>query len=201
MHSVTSFASHMNNISSWTPQYMRSHRVGLERFFEIYLESGWIHWSEDMYLICENEYLRWLTSICPYTQVDQGSVKGHFSLNLECVRKDVECTFGMMKKQWCILHRLHYRNIRKCENIFVSCSCVNNFLIYIMETNIQQCHLGGSIDINDGMRLDRHTPNNPKNSGRSLEYRFSSRSRILSNHLHVFWQRGAIIDIEYNTSC
>ena len=82
-----------------------------------------------MYLICDNGYLRWPTSIFPYTHVDLASTEGCFSSNLESVRKDVECTFGILKKRWRILnYGLHYRDIKKCEKIFVTCCCLHNFL-------------------------------------------------------------------------
>ncbi len=143
-----------------------------------------MHFLQGMYLICNNGYLRWPTSICPYSQALQGSAEGYFSSNLERVRKDVECTFGIMKKQWHILHNgFHYRDIRKCRKIFVTCCCLHNVLIDMMERNVQRCHRGGPIDANDGMWLDDPTPDNPVNSGRSLEHRFSSRRLILAKHL------------------
>ena len=55
------------------------------------------------YLICDNGYLRWPTSICPYLHADKSSMEGHFSSNLESVRKDVECVFGILKKRWKVL--------------------------------------------------------------------------------------------------
>ena len=153
-----------------------------------------MHFLQGMYLICDNGYLRWPTSICPYLQVLQGSSEGFFSSNLESVRKDVECMFGIMKTQWRILHNgFHYRDIRKCENFFVTCCCLHNFLIDMMERNLQRCHRGGPMDANDGMWLDGPTPDNPVNSGRLLEHRFSSMRSILAKHLQVFRQHGGIV--------
>ncbi len=110
------------------------------------------------------------------------------------MRKDVECTFGIMKKQWCILHNgFHYRDIKKRKKFFVTCCCLHNFLIDMMERNVQRCHRGGPMDANGGMWLEGPTPDNPVNSGRSLENRFSSRRSILAKHLQVFRQRGGIV--------
>ncbi len=50
-----------------------------------------------MYLICDNGYLQWPTSIYPYSQADNSTVKGYFSTNLESVRKNIDCTFGIKK--------------------------------------------------------------------------------------------------------
>ncbi len=68
----------------------------------------------------------------------------------------------------------------------------SQFLIDMMEGNVQRCHQGGPIDANDGMWLDGPTPDNPVNSGRWLEHRFSSRRSILAKNLRVFKQHGGI---------
>ena len=52
------------------------------------------------YLICDNGYFCWPTSICPYAGSDNLSLEGFFLTNLESVRKDMECTFGILKKRW-----------------------------------------------------------------------------------------------------
>ena len=70
-----------------------------------------------MYLICDNGYLGWLQSICPYMAPTVASLEGYFSSNLKSVRKDVECTFGILKRRWKILNNgLLYRDIKICEN-------------------------------------------------------------------------------------
>ena len=148
-----------------------------------------------MYLICDNGYLRWPTSIFPYTHVDIASTEGYFSSNLESVRKDVECTFGILKKRWRILHYgLHYRDIKKCEKIFVTCCCLHNFLVDIIEWKVKRVNCGGPIDQHDGLWLEGHTPPNPESSGRTMEFRFNQRRNILAQHLHIFRQRGTVQD-------
>jgi hypothetical protein len=49
-----------------------------------------------MYLICDNGYLRWPTSICLYEGAAKSTLEGYFSTNLESVCKDVERTFGIL---------------------------------------------------------------------------------------------------------
>ena len=36
--------------------------------------------------------------MCPYVNATAASAEGYYSTNLESLRKDVECTFGIMKK-------------------------------------------------------------------------------------------------------
>lgn len=80
------------------------------------LEGTLCH-SQGVYLICDGGYLRWKTLICPFPHAHSASRHGHFSTNLESVRKDVECTFGILKKRWRILeYGMQYRSIIKCES-------------------------------------------------------------------------------------
>lgn len=91
--------------------------------------EGNVKSSRGIYLICDGGYLRWKTLICPYQNAHCGSRQGYFSSNLETVRKDVECTFGILKKRWRILDfGLHYRNIEKCEKIFIACCILHNMM-------------------------------------------------------------------------
>jgi len=65
-------------------------------------------------LICDNGYLLWPTSICPYSKANNATLEGFFSTNLESVQKDVECTFGILKKRWKVLnHGFKQRGIVK----------------------------------------------------------------------------------------
>ena len=79
-------------------------------------QRGGIAQERGMYLICDNGYLRWPASICPYEGATNSTLEGYFSTNLESVHKDVECTFGILKKRWKILHNgVMYWDISVCE--------------------------------------------------------------------------------------
>ena len=81
-----------------------------------YAEGGNIHLDRGMYLICDGGYLRWPQSMCPHINPTAASAEGYYSSNLESVRKDVECTFGITKKRWKILNNgLLYCNIKVRE--------------------------------------------------------------------------------------
>jgi hypothetical protein len=77
--------------------------------------------------------------ICPFTRMSNSSPEGYFSMNIESVCKDMECTFGIIKKRWRILNNGFYqRNIVKCDKIFVTCCSLNNFMLNLMErTNVR----------------------------------------------------------------
>ena len=73
-----------------------------------------------VYVICNNCYLWWPQLICLFTADEPcHRESGYFLSNLESVQKDVECTFGILKKRCRILNRgLAYRDIGNCEKIF-----------------------------------------------------------------------------------
>jgi hypothetical protein len=54
----------------------------------------------------------------------------HWSKHLEAVRKDVECTFGRLKKQFRILKiPMLYHDVRKVDNVFYTCAILHNMLL------------------------------------------------------------------------
>jgi hypothetical protein len=60
--------------------------------------------------------------------------RGYFNTNLEGIRKDVECTFGILKKRWRILdYGLHYYDMKKCEMVFTVCCIMHNILLDVGE--------------------------------------------------------------------
>jgi hypothetical protein len=68
-----------------------------------FIARGIIEEDQGAYLIYYNGFLRWPTSICPYASVDNYTIEEYFLTNLEIIQKDVECTFGILKKLWKVL--------------------------------------------------------------------------------------------------
>ena len=85
--------------------------------------DGNIGTEKGAYLICDNGYLQWPTLICPFMRSEtNGPFETCYSGNLESVRKDVECVFGILKTRFTSLDNgLKHRNIHVCEKIFVAC--------------------------------------------------------------------------------
>ena len=61
--------------------------------------NGEVKKGRGVYLICDGGYLRWKVLICPYASTSEVGHRGYFNTNLESVRKDVECTYGILKKR------------------------------------------------------------------------------------------------------
>ena len=97
-------------------------------------------------------------SIYPYMAPTVASVEGYFSSNLESVRKDVKCTFGMLKKRWKILNNgLLYHNIKICENIFVTAICLHNMLVDDMVVNYKDAWVGRGCPAYERWNVSRRT--------------------------------------------
>ena len=48
------------------------------------------------------------------------------------MRKDVECTFGIMKGRFCILrYGLRLSSIKKCDDIWKTCCALHNRLLFV----------------------------------------------------------------------
>ena len=167
--------------------------------WDYYDIDGFTQTARGAYLICDNGYLRWPTTICPYVGVKNSTLEGYFSTNLESVRKDVECTFGILKKRWKILNNgIYYRDIVKCDQIFKVCCWLNNYMLDIMDdtTNIR-IGRGCPID-NDGLWLSGNNPptRGTYNEGESkhLAQEFGERRTLLANHLLVFREKGKTLN-------
>ena len=120
--------------------------------WHLYDVDGNVVTCKGVYLICDGGYLRWKTLVCPFPSESHSSRNGYFSDNLESVRKDVECTFGILKARWRILEfgkktamtvmtihltnpvlrnliGLHYRDIQRCGDVFNTCCCLHNMML------------------------------------------------------------------------
>jgi len=123
--------------------------------WEYFTIDGDIKTDVGCYLICNNGYLRWPISICPYLHADKTSMEGYFSSNMESVRKDVECVFGILKKRWKVLeHGFKFRSMSTCEKIFFTCCCLHNEMLDMMESRTTRYRvLRGLANQTDGMWL------------------------------------------------
>jgi hypothetical protein len=88
-----------------------------------------------VFLLCDGGYHKWAQMICPLKHT---SKLGHtlWSCQLESVRKDIECTFGILKVRFRVLqHPLPYmakdwNTYRsKIDNIVWSCCILHNMLL------------------------------------------------------------------------
>lgn len=145
-----------------------------------------------IYLICDNGYLRWPTLICPIKGSDKTTPEGYFSTNIESVRKDVECVFGILKKRWRILDfGIRFRRILVGEKIFVTCCMLHNMMLSVMDRDTSYRtnpdHVGtGAPNGDDGVWLhggDDDAPPPSTRTERRLGILWGKRRANLVRHL------------------
>ena len=83
------------------------------------------------WFMVDNGYLAWSCTVPPIK--DAVTYKYiRFSEWLESMRKDVECTFGIMKGRFCILrYGTRLWSIKKCDQLFLTCCALHNRLLFI----------------------------------------------------------------------
>jgi hypothetical protein len=80
------------------------------------------------YVIVDNGYLKWSTAVPPIKHSCQCSVI-RFSQWLESLRKDVECTFGILKGRRRVLKSgIRVHNTEAADNIWLTCCALHNLL-------------------------------------------------------------------------
>ena len=126
--------------------------------WEYFTLNGESKRSNGLYLLCDGGYLRWQTLICPYAGDEQFGRRAYFNSNLESIRKDVECTFGILKKRWRILdYGLPYYRMKMCEKVFTACCMLHNMLLDVGEEqgirNVTRVGRGAPVG-NDGLWLE-----------------------------------------------
>ena len=83
------------------------------------------------WLLVDNGYLNWGVTIPPMKSTSK-KIQWRFSKWLESMRKDVECTFGIMKGRWRILKsgiRLHGTD--KADKTWKTCCALHNWLLEV----------------------------------------------------------------------
>jgi len=83
------------------------------------------------WVLVDNGYLDWSVTVppftCPLTFADI-----RFSQWLESMRKDVECTFGILKKRWTILSKgVQAQSIEDADRVWKTCCALHNFLLNV----------------------------------------------------------------------
>jgi hypothetical protein len=61
----------------------KKNRLHRETWWSYYSHDGHVRTNRVSYLICDNGYLRWPTTVCPFTWVRCASAEGYFLSNLE----------------------------------------------------------------------------------------------------------------------
>jgi hypothetical protein len=81
--------------------------------------------------ITDNGYLNWSITVPPFKFRSEKKIL-RWSEWIESIRKDVECTFGIMKKRWTILSSgIDARSIETVDQVWKTCCALHNILLVI----------------------------------------------------------------------
>jgi hypothetical protein len=116
-------------------QDIRAKRLYQNESFKLYDAHGRQHVHVGLYLLCDGGYHKWRIMQCPNKHASE-EYQLRFSQRLESVRKDAECTFGILKKRWRILkNHMLIQNKNKIDNIVFTCAILHNILLDFDEWN------------------------------------------------------------------
>ena len=86
-------------------------------------------WYNGVYVIVDNGYLAWSCTVPPFSVTNKIG-KTRWSRWVESMRKDVECTFGILKGRWRILKSgVCVYGMDKVDDIWLTCCALHNWLL------------------------------------------------------------------------
>ena len=153
------------------------------------------------WFLVDNGYLEWSTTVPPmkhpltYEEI-------RFSEWLESMRKDIECTFGIMKQRFHVLkHGIRLHLIANSDKVWSTCCALHNMLLFVDglhkgwdDFSKDTSKLG--MDIPFSMqRLNRHedsvviSPGTEYESGFFEKYMSKGKRVVRKLPLHVFQER------------
>ena len=83
------------------------------------------------YVIVDNGYLSWSVTVPPLKQTNfMNEIR--FSEWIESMRKDVECTFGILKGRWRVLrYGIKMWGIKNTDRVWLTCCALHNWLLEV----------------------------------------------------------------------
>lgn len=109
-------------------QQVRKHSLYTNAEYELQVgENEWVT-EKGVYLLVDGGYHKWRIMQCPYKHTGDTD-KVRWSEFAESVRKDVECSFGILKKRFQFLKNgVNWQNKNDIDNAVFSCVILHNML-------------------------------------------------------------------------
>lgn len=97
--------------------------------YDVCNEDGTVTQEKGLYLIVDGGYHKWKCLQCPFKHTSK-SAESLWSRWVESVRKDVECTFGILKGRFrCLKLPIYYQDKVVIDNMFFTCCILHNVLL------------------------------------------------------------------------
>ena len=98
--------------------------------FEPKCPDGTTRTHHRSYVICNGGYCQWTCLILPFKDQTETSEFYGWSKQVEGLRKDVECTFGILKKCFMVLKNpIRFEKPGVIQDMFVTCCAMHNALL------------------------------------------------------------------------
>lgn len=196
------------NVSDADPflEELRLRRIYEDLEYQIYDNKGVLRTVKGVYLLCDNGYKKEIHLMCPYTY---RSVKEevYFSEYLESVRKDVECTFGILKARFRILRTgIEYHDMATVENIFKACCILHNMILRYdipqkhewEDVNWEQVDPTAEVVTLASADDDSMSPHVLENVSESLSYGIKAAGSVLEFQLLGFESKRKALSISFS---
>jgi hypothetical protein len=160
--------------------------------WKYYAEDESISSSTGVYVICDNGYICWPTTICPFMSAQMNSrLEDYFLSMLESLWKDVECVFGILKGRWASLDKgFKYRDVKTCGQIFLTCAVLHNMMLSEMvREGKPPCLQRGVHLASNGIWLEGPSESLPvlgTDNATKLKEAFDQRRMQLCHHLRIW---------------
>ena len=97
--------------------------------FDVYDMNGNTTTLTGAHCICDNGFIRWESMQAPMKFVTT-QMEALWSSMVESVRKDVECTFGILKGRWrCLKLPILFHDQDDIDNMFFTCCILHNIIL------------------------------------------------------------------------
>ena len=153
------------------------------------------------WVLCDNGYLPWSVTMPP-SKYSSSIAEIRWSQWLESMRKDVECTFGIMKKRFSILDKgIDIKRIEEADQVVLTCCALHNLLLKIderdgaweggvaMDSDNDNSNFAMNRLHNSGNSEDNHNNSEGNQTNDSYEYASDSFTIVKNMHQAIFKQR------------
>jgi len=160
--------------------------------WQYYVKDESISSSTGVYVICDNGYICWPSTICPFMGSKiNGRLEDYFSSKVESLRKDVECVFGILKGRWASLDKgFKYRDVKTCGQIFFTCAVLHNMMLSEMVREAKPPRLRHGVHLaSDGIWLEGPSESLPvpgTDNATKLKEAFDQWQMQLCHHLRIW---------------
>jgi hypothetical protein len=110
---------------------IRERKTFADHTYNLFDSDGKVTEHKGVWMAVDGGYHRWKTTIPPMKD-SSDVLEQRFSKWLEAMRKDVECTFGILKSRWTILKTgIRTHDLEMVNDVWFTCCALHNMLLAV----------------------------------------------------------------------